>query len=561
MPQSGPGGPRSGSESPPPIWPRRPQYQPPQRQPPQPEPQYEPHYQPGPYQQGPYEQGPYYQPGPYQPDPYEQGPYSPEADPYHGQYPGNGGLRNPRTGSDYRRGDDYTMPISSEPYTAPAARPDPYAADPYAVGPYEQGPYVQGPYEQEPYEQGPYEQDAELARGDDPPEPPGWSRGRGGRKRRPARKPGRIRRLVRRPTVRVILGLLLIFFCWVAFSVGQALTANNGLPLSAKLAEWARDHYLGSVVTFMEQLTYTPPKKGGKPQFSLADPQAKLKFKHVRGFRPDVPKNLSPFASPALSGEGVWRLQETVRGEPALFTTFMRVDAVHTSYVAGIASFDQRLVKFQLRPGSTDPGEGFGGGHSWIMPGTRTGLLATFNGGFRLNASRGGFYLNGSTSGSLINGAASMVYYRNGTIKIGQWGRDVSMTSNVAGVRQNLQLIVDHGQIAPDINQNVETNFGATLGGAYYVWRSGIGQTKDGRIVYVYGPELSAQTLADLLQRAGAVEAMELDINPEWTTFEYYRAAGHPADPAPVAMLPDQQSSPYRYYSVWARDFTAVYAR
>ncbi|HEX6526234.1 MAG TPA: phosphodiester glycosidase family protein [Streptosporangiaceae bacterium] len=482
-------------------------------------------------------------------------------------------MRNPRTGSDYRHGDDYTMPMYAPDHYAPDHyspdhyAPDPYAPDPYAGEQYQQGPYVADSYQQDryapdPYAQDPYAQDGYGLPGQDgsdgpPPGPGGRKSGRAGK----PRKHGRIRRFFRLRTVRAILAVLVIFLCFVAFSLGRALTANNGLPLSAKLAEWARDHYLGSVVTLMEQLSYQPPKSGGKPQFSLTGPQSKLKFKKVHGFKPDVPKNLSPFASPALPGEGAWRLQETVRNEPALFTTFMRVDSVHTSYVAGIASFDQRLVKFQLRPGSTDPGSGFGGAQPWIAPGTRTGLLATFNGGFRLNSSRGGFYLNGRTSGSLTSGAASVVYFCNGTVKIGQWGRDVGMTKSVCGVRQNLELIIDHGQISPNINQNVEASFGATLGGAYYVWRSGIGQTKDGRIVYVYGPELSAATLANLLQRAGAVEGMELDINPEWTTFEYYHAAGHPTDPAPVAMLPDQPSSAYRYYSVWARDFTAVYAR
>jgi hypothetical protein len=358
-----------------------------------------------------------------------------------------------------------------------------------------------------------------------------------------------------------VAAVLLVFFCWMCFSVGQALAASNGLSVAAKLAEWGRDHYLGPAVTMLEQLTYTPPKTGGKPQFSLSSPQSTLHYKHVRGFTPDIPKKLTPFASPALPGEGAWRLVESVHGQPAVFTTFMRVDAVHTSYVAGIASFDQRLVKFQLHPGSLDPGTGFGGGQPWIPPGQRTGLLATFNGGFRLNVAQGGFYLNGATSGTLTPGAASMVYYRNGTVKIGQWGRDVRMTSSVVGVRQNLKLIIDHGKIAPDINQNVEANFGATLGGAYAVWRSGIGITKDGRVIYVYGPALSAQGLAALLQRAGAIEAMELDINPFWTTFEYYQARSHPSDPTPVVLLPDQQTSAYRYYSPYSRDFTAVYGR
>jgi hypothetical protein len=494
------------------------------------------------------------------------------------------------------------MPASPGPYGAPVP-PDPYAAQGFPDGTYADGQHADGRYADGAYGDGQYadgahpggahpggaypdggypdqayaggqggypgpgaqyaagryQEDADylLVPGqDDPDQPPP-----GGRRSRRGKKHGRVRRLVRRPTVRVILGLILIFFCWVAFSLGQALTANNGLSMSSKLAEWARDHYLGSVVTLMEQLTYTPPQKGGKPGFSLSDPQGNLKFKHVHGFKPDVPKNLTPFATPALAGEGAWRLQETVRGEPALFTTFMRVNAVNTSYVAAIASFDQRLVKFQLHPGSQDPGAGFGGVPAWIPTGARKGLLATFNGGFRLNASKGGFYLNGSTSGTLTSGAASVVYYRNGTIKVGEWGRDVNMTSDVVGVRQNLKLIVDQARVVPNINTNVEAQFGATLGGAYAVWRSGIGITKNNRIIYVYGPALTAANLADMLQRAGAVEGMELDINPYWTTFEYYHAAGHPARPTPVVLLPNQQTPATRYLSIWGRDFTAVYAR
>jgi hypothetical protein len=249
-----------------------------------------------------------------------------------------------------------------------------------------------------------------------------------------------------------------------------------------------------------------------------------------------------------------------VRGEPAMFSTFMRPDGVHTSYVAGIVSMDQRLLKFQLRPGAQDPGP-VAGDPAWIPPGTRTGLMATFNGGFRLNTADSTFYLNGTSHNGLISGGASIVYYKDGTIKIGAWGRDFQMTPNVLGIRQNLKLIVDHGQIPANVTQDVNSSWGATLGGGEFVWRSGLGITKGGRVIFVYGPALSAQTLASLLQRAGAVEGLQLDINPEWMSFEYYEASGHPSDPAPVNLLPDQQDSAYRYYSVWGRDFTAVYAR
>jgi len=377
----------------------------------------------------------------------------------------------------------------------------------------------------------------------------------------------RTRRFFRRPSVRVVSALIGVFIIWVGFSAGQATFQSNGQGAAANLAEWARNHYLGPVVTFGEWLSYNPPKVGGAPSMSLAVPKgeqvtpvtAKPSSHHAE-FVPDIPAALTSLAGKPISGEGQWRVVEKVNGEPAILTTFLR-DATYTSYVNGIASIDQRLVRFYLRPGYEDPGYG-----NWKAPfdvpaGSRTGLLATFNGGFRIADAGGGFYLNGAHYDALVNGAASIVYYKNGTVKIGEWGRDFTMNSSIAGVRQNLKLLVDRGKISPDLNQDIEDGWGATLGGGYFVWRSGLGITSDGRIVFVYGPALDVQDLAELLRRAGAVEGMQMDINPAWMKFDYYQADGKPSDPTPVPLLPSQQPSPYSYYDPSTRDFTVVYAR
>ena len=387
---------------------------------------------------------------------------------------------------------------------------------------------------------------------------------------RPARKARfrRTRRLFRRRSVRVVSAVVALCLVWLTFSVGQAAFKNNGQGLSANLAEWARDHYLGPVVTFGEWLSYKPPPKGGKPSFSLAVPSGEAvtpvktggKSTGGKAFVPDIPATLRSLAGTPIAGEGQWRVVEQVNGEPAMLTTFLR-DATYTSQVNGIASIDQRLVKFSLRPGTEDPGAGNWGVPNYIPTGQRKGLLATFNGGFKLDSAGGGFYLNGIYHGSLRTGAASIVYYKDGSIKIGQWGRDFTMTSSIAGVRQNLKLLVDHGKVSVNANSDVMTNWGATLGGGAYVWRSGLGITKDGRVVYVYGSALNAQDLGLLLQRAGAVEGMQMDINPAWMKFDYYQAGSHPSDPTPVPLLPTQQPDPYSYYTPSTRDFTAVYAR
>ncbi len=376
----------------------------------------------------------------------------------------------------------------------------------------------------------------------------------GGRKRRPLRQ---------WLWVRITLGLLATFLAVVAWSVGNALTVPGGGTVSDRLAEWARDHYLGPVVTFGEWLTYQPPKVGGKPSFALTAPGAPRPAP-ARSRAPDTsapPAPLRSLAGRPLPGEGQWRVLGTVHGTPAIYGTYLRASSVYSSYVAGIASLNQNLVRFELRPGSEDPGPGNWKAPPYIAPGTRSGLLATFNSGFKIAQSGGGFYLNGVTAGTLTRGIASVVYYRDGRISIGVWGQTVRMTPAVVAVRQNLHLIVDNGQIPASVDTNVESSWGATLGGGYYVWRSGIGLTPDGRVIFAYGPALNVRELAELLKRAGAVTAMQLDINPEWMSFMYYLPKDHPADPAPVALLPDQMQAANRYYSITGRDFTAVYAR
>ena len=95
------------------------------------------------------------------------------------------------------------------------------------------------------------------------------------------------------------------------------------------------------------------------------------------------------------------------------------------------------------------------------------------------------------------------------------------------------------------------------------MWRSAVCVDTNGGIIYGYGPGLGAQSLATLMQRAGCQRAMELDINPSWTSFNFYGAAT-PGDPASVTgskLLPDQTKGGNRYLANDSRDFIAVLGR
>jgi hypothetical protein len=89
-----------------------------------------------------------------------------------------------------------------------------------------------------------------------------------------------------------------------------------------------------------------------------------------------------------------------------------------------------------------------------------------------------------------------------------------------------------------------------------------VGITANGALVYVGGPGLNITDLANLLVRAGAVRAMELDINTDWVNFSSYK----PSTPEGLAsptngteLLAGMTGTPARYFETWwTRDFITM---
>ena len=371
------------------------------------------------------------------------------------------------------------------------------------------------------------------------------------------------RRAPRRWGPRRVLLIALLALCAlltpVAWSLGRAVTAPGTDSISSRVAEWARRHGAGGLVTWLEQQRYTPPKVGGAP---APDSPLRSTVNPVTGtgaIGADVLPPVVPPATPPLAGEGRWHVLESVGAFPAVQVAYLRPDAVHTSYTAAIVRIDQRFVRAVYHPGTQDPGGGPWPIRPDLTGNDRTGLLAAFNAAFAMRDSRGGFYDYGRTVGRLNRNAASLVIYRDGHLDIGAWGRDVQLTPAVATVRQNLALIVDHGRPAAGLESNWQNQWGATIGNAKYVWRTSLGVAANGDLVFVTGNRLSAATLADLLRRGGAVRAMELDINPYWTSFVLYRSPR--GTRIERNLLPDMIRSPQRYDTTSLRDFIALYAK
>jgi len=390
------------------------------------------------------------------------------------------------------------------------------------------------------------------------------------RRRAPQHRQARRWRWHRPRTRWIVLGLVAALLLPPALSYERALTGPGTDALSVRSVEWVRQHHGRSLVNAIENFWYShhKPKAGGTPKHGLPSaatvPGSRPRTQVPDRLRP-VPAPIVPIASPALDGEGQWKpLGASVHGQPAMFATFLRPDTVHTSLVTAVAWLDPNLVRTVGFAGVQEPGGGPWHNQAPIPLALRPSLLAAFNSGFRMMDSRGGYFAEGRVLRPLRDGAATLVISPDGTPSIGQWGRDFHAGPSVSFARQNLLLIVDQGQPVPGIDHDSTIKWGATLGNAQLVWRSGIGQTANGALVYAAGNGLSAGSLAHVLASAGAVRAMELDINSTWVDFFTYGPAppGQPAGNLSVTkLLPAMRPPLDRYFTASSRDFIAIFSR
>ncbi len=380
-------------------------------------------------------------------------------------------------------------------------------------------------------------------------------------------RPSRSRRF---RTIRtVVVALVVLLVVSTGASVAPALAAPGTDSTAARLAEWGREHGLGWAVTALEKLQYarTAPTVGGTIAGGLPTTSAEssVQAPTTSATTPTTtptsaaPSALTPLVGPPVAGEGVWRDLYAVNGLPAARVASLRPDAQHTSYYVQVVWMDPKLVSFVLHPGYKVPGPAVTPQNS-ITPAEVDSVLATFNSGFLMKDARGGYWQNGQEIVGLRQGAASMVLTSDGRLSVEAWPGGTP-GSAVMAVRQNLDMVIQNGVVSPAVTQASAAVWGKTVGNAAYVWRSGVGVRADGSVVFVVGPAMNIQSLAAVLQDAGAVNAMELDINPDWTNYITY---SHPSPGSAVpAVLPPPNPSvnPKRYLQPSSRDFVAVLAR
>ncbi|MBT9276353.1 phosphodiester glycosidase family protein [Phycicoccus sp. MAQZ13P-2] len=345
--------------------------------------------------------------------------------------------------------------------------------------------------------------------------------------------------------------VLVMILLLPGISFARAMTYPGNAPMSVRAVEWVRDHGGGPVVDRVETWLYSrnpPPTRGG--------PQDRLTSIDPAATASGAPAPVRPVLAP-ITGEGRWApARSTGSGRVALWTTWFRPDPAHPPVTVAAALAPGAVDRIALGPGTREPSPGaFATPLAQVPASLRPRLVAVFNAGFKMRDTGGGWYLDGREYLPLRDGYASLVIDRDGRARVGAWNVDVSMSPRVLAVRQNLHLVVIGGRPVDGLATNNQGLYGTGRNQFQYTWRSGIGTTPGGDLVYVAGRGLTLDVLARAMAQAGIVTGMELDIHSPMVGFNVFPTPAEATAGSGRRLLTSMTLAPDRYLVPDQRDY------
>ena len=355
----------------------------------------------------------------------------------------------------------------------------------------------------------------------------------------------------------LVLGVLLVLLSPAIYSYAHWMLRPSSTPFFANSVEWVRaDVPFGNqVVDEIEHIYYSwnAPSKGG-PQLTSLPQTGQASGSSERTAA--LPPRIKPVFHHALPGEGVWKpTGPPVRGGPPVLVTTFRPETDYPRNVAYLAWFDHTRTDLAYYPGRYEPPSAAVRGPAMVPESQRRRLLATFNAGFIYSDVNNGSTDNGRVNEPLAQGNATLIGYRDGRVAIKIWHGGPNAGPDVAWSRQSLPPIIWHRRLNPNLNDS--SQWGFTVGNAVRVWRTGVGIDRRGNLIFVAANDMTVISLAQVLQRAGAVQAMQFDINADWHTLITYT---HHHGLQPTQIGPSNRPDG-RYLTPDDRDFFAVYRR
>jgi len=227
---------------------------------------------------------------------------------------------------------------------------------------------------------------------------------------------------------------------------------------------------------------------------------------------------------PLLPGEGQWNIVNLPQfnNQQIMARTFVRPDPDRSYAIVALIQMNMHYLTLSSVAGTYYPGGELGHPGPGVIPASdqaSNNLVAAFNGGFQYMDGHYGMTVGSTVYVPLIEGLGSLIIYKDRSASIERYDSTKTHLIPITSVRQNGPLILDNGQVTADANSGGYAVWGRTTTNSVYTWRSGIGITASGNLIYAVGPSLTASTLAQSLKLAGATEAIQLDINQFWVRF------------------------------------------
>ena len=223
-----------------------------------------------------------------------------------------------------------------------------------------------------------------------------------------------------------------------------------------------------------------------------------------------------------------WQPVVTVNNDsqkPIIQTANVNPDPNRNYTLVHLVKIDTTQVMIGAVAGKKEPASEVGMPGTGVVPSQITqnnSLIAAFNGGFQYRDGQYGMILNGTTYLPLKPNLATFVVDKSGKINIINYNNNID-TNQYTVIRQNGEMLVENGKVIPSSNDVLAKAWGRTITSSMYTWRSGVGITTNGDLIYAVGNSLIPETLGLALQSAGAVNAMQLDINPFWVRFSIFK--------------------------------------
>lgn len=371
-----------------------------------------------------------------------------------------------------------------------------------------------------------------------------------------------------------------VVFLLIAGMLGMLAIIPVASPATgAQVADWIREVAGPKPVAFLEGESLTiqdafnrflAAHNGGQRQISLlqrpADANALPQKPVPASGKLGSVKPASPLASSnavtAAPQIGWVPFGPTSNGSPVMAETMLSLDPQRSYAGIVLVRMDVAQLRLHMMPGVSEPSHAPNVAAALpdrgVIPlSDQSRLVAAFNGGFKAVNGEYGMMVNGVTLLAPRPGLATLAIYKDGHIALGVWGQDIVPSVAIAAIRQNCPPIIQNGQINPQVYVENQALWGNTIGNKQVAWRTGIGLTQDGRyLIYAVGNATTVQTLAAALQRAGAYNAMQLDINHPFARFVTYQQAGSAASPLRATpLLNEMENDPTLYLVPHSRDF------